>query len=548
MSAQVPAVSRLVTRSKFPDWLAGFLNAPRYRLRAFSYGLRIVFARPAFELVRFAMTAAGVLMGIGFGIGKTSPHLSLATWGAIAVGIAVLAYPVIRYLSNLSRIMSFAASSEDGAARIQRDMALGMRNDLAYGQLIELYRPVVDEVNLGLAQLGVRRRFELVEMEGEKERTERYAAACLPVEGGETLEGLFGHSNRSDGKWSPERFRTVADSRQRLMGRWRERSKESMERSMEDEGGDNYCMTKLIVEANAPLRMQVGVATYGEIVRSCDALINEFALFGYLTGPLEKRGRLSALGRGPLRMSPARMLRRLPWRNRIHKESRARPLDFRLRRLLRRKSRPAADLFLQPRDRAAGIGVAVATLDKKGRESERVYLGMRSGIVGTYPSTNHVVPAGMCNTNGTDFGPHGDRIAPGSDYLRTAMRCEFLEEWLGEKELESNRGPDWRARVSRKWEKRLHSDGRDSPLEEDMRLTGVAFDLLNLRPEVCATAVIDTSDGELNWEFDRMSMEPPLWAVGGLKRTEIVQSGAAALKLAQLSRVGLAPPPRERVG
>jgi hypothetical protein len=109
------------------------------------------------------------------------------------------------------------------------------------------------------------------------------------------------------------------------------------------------------------------------------------------------------------------------------------------------------------------------------------------------------------------------------------MRCEFLEEWLKEKELENNRRPGWRERVEKTWREKASA-------VEDLRFTGIAFDLLNLRPEVCPTAVVDTSEGELNWEFDEMGIEGPLASMGEINRTEIVQSGAAALMLAQRSR------------
>ncbi len=472
------------------------------------------------ESLRLAITFGGLLVSIAVAIGKfPSPHLPWVVWSGICAGFMLLAYLAIRYLSNLSRIMDLAATSEEGATRIRRDMALGMQNDLVYEQLIELYSPIVDEVNRELVRQGTQRQLMLVEMEAGG-RLERYAAVGMAASCTDSLEELFGPVESANDAWRPVRFRNLADSRQRLMRKWR--SIGDANRTMEDERGDNYCMTELVVLPDRPLYMHLGVATYGQIVRSSDALINELALYAYLTGAHGRRWRISPFRRGALRMSPARMLRRLPWRNRTHRECRARPLDIRLGRIFHRLAPMRADdLFMRPHDRAAGVGIAVVTLDKRQGAPETAYLGMRSSQVGTYPATNHVVPAGMCNTYGTHFAAQSRGQPPDPAYLETAMRCEFLEEWFGEKELENNRRRDWSKRVNTKWEAtrgRATSNGNGSPITEEMQFTGVAFDLLNLRPEVCATAVVDTSDGELNWEFDEIGVEGPLTTMGRMKR------------------------------
>jgi ADP-ribose pyrophosphatase YjhB (NUDIX family) len=192
------------------------------------------------------------------------------------------------------------------------------------------------------------------------------------------------------------------------------------------------------------------------------------------------------------------------------------------------------EIFLTPRDRAAGIGIAVVTTEVVATEQEekvaKAFLGIRSGKVGTYPATNHVVPAGMCNTYGTNYEVTDPNRPPPPDYLETVMRCEFLEEWAQATEFESNKRREWANLVNHAWEEQI-----ERLVTAPLRLTGVAFDLLNLRPEVCATISVDMHHGALNWEFDQIGVERPLRDMGVVQRTEIVQGGAAALKLAQLA-------------
>jgi hypothetical protein len=531
------------------------VTVPRYWWRAAEYGLRLRLTQPAFELTRLAL---GLL---GFALASAATATAIATVVRDALALPVVAilplavipliatgFMLVRYLGNLSRIMGVAAWTHEGAARLRRDMAIGMKNDRAYAQLIELYRPLVDAINSDLKRAGSARRLRPVSMRQIRGGSESaYAAVAIDADEHDSLASLL---RFPIGKRNGRDFRDFSETRQRLMRKWRE-----MEpgRPMEDERGDNYCLRAIHLgsaEHSGQLRLETFVATYGEIVRSCDALINEFALYAYLTDAMTKRWRLPAFPRRQLKMSSSAMLRCLPWRHRIHRASRARPRDLRWHRWSN-SSRPApgASLFLRPEDRAAGIGIAVVTLDSKNGE-DYVYLGSRSAQVGTYPTTNHVVPAGMCNTYGTHSVREWQRKPPPDDYLKTAMRCEFLEEWFGEKELENNKRRDWNTRVNSRWKKRtsvappvgipdfarLKWPQRKSVIKEGLRLTGIAFDLLNLRPEVCATAMVDTREGELNWEFAEIGIEGPLRMIGEVERTDIVQSGAAALMLAQHAR------------
>ncbi len=428
----------------------------------------------------------------------------------LSFAFVLLPTAVISYLGSLARIMDVAAWSEEGAHRLRRDMEIGMSNDPAYEQLRSVYEPVVIATNRHLRELGAGREFEWVEM---PDGGERYAAIMLPEEGeGEKdrlteLLGPIKHSN-------PLGLRMLADSRQRLMRTWRRMNDSGSH--LEDELGDNYCLKQLHVDGG--LCLDVAVATYGEIMRSSDALINEFALFAYLCGPIGRRRRPSVRQRRVLEMSPQATLRCLPWRRRVHRAHRGREHE----------------IFLTPHDRAAGIGIAVVTTEvvktEQGEEVTKAFLGVRSGKVGTYPATNHVVPAGMCNTYGTNYEALDPDDPPPPYYLETVMRCEFLEEWAQVTELESNKRSEWAEHVNQAWDKQI-----ERQVTKPLRLTGVAFDLLNLRPEICATIAVDTHHGALNWEFDQIGVQGPLKDMGRVRRTEIVQGGAAALRLAQLA-------------
>jgi hypothetical protein len=158
-----------------------------------------------------------------------------------------------------------------------------------------------------------------------------------------------------------------------------------------------------------------------------------------------------------------------------------------------------------------------------------VALGIRSDLVGTYPRALHVIPAGMCNTHemghvAWQLGTAPRVVHP--NYLTSIMRSEFLEEWFNDEELESGRSVEWEERVARKWNGKVKE-------VQTMVLTGIAYDLLNLRPEVCGVVTVDPFDGSLNSEYrPRMGdVKIALQDVAG--PTEIVQSGAAAIILAQ---------------
>lgn len=283
---------------------------------------------------------------------------------------------------------------------------------------------------------------------------------------------------------------------------------------MNDEGGNNFCLAevRLTGPGKAPqLRLDLGVAEYGQIARTSEALVNEFALFAFLLQELaDSRSGHDVPARPAMR--PATALRCMPWRKKAHDDAGS-----------------TIDLLLRPRSRAAGLGVAVATLPA-GETEPKVYLGERSATVGTYPNVMHVIPAGNCNTHGSQRSIERTGTAGLPDwYLRTVMRSEYLEEWFNDEEQETSRFLSWTERVDQGWTAKVRET---TPIT----LTGIAFDLLNLRPEVCAVAEVAMNGDEiLNWEFAAGSPAEawPLREVGSIRTSTIVQGGAAVLLLAK---------------
>jgi hypothetical protein len=390
-----------------------------------------------------------------------------------------------------------------------------MTNSAGYALLRQIYRPLVYEANVSLGELGWPCRLEFADIASPDPGApaSEFTSLVLRTAGLADLTGLLG--NLRPGLPDSRRAESRAESRQRLMRRWR--ALQSAGQAMNDEGGRNYCLAEVRLQdknGKPGLVLDLGVAEYGQIARTCEALVNEFALFAFLTRQrnTHRRGQPAT----PAPMRPSTALRCMPWRKKAHDGAGS-----------------AAALFLRPSRRAAGLGVAVATVATDGGE-QRVYVGERSGTVGTYPNILHVIPAGNCNTHGSQR-PIEHLDAPLPDwYLRTIMRCEYLEEWFNDRDLETSRFPNWAERVDRMWAEKVREI---TPI----RLTGIAFDLLNLRPEVCAATEVTMNGSEvLNWEYEAGSPPEawPLRAIGDLKPPQIVQGGAAALLLAQSSILG----------
>jgi hypothetical protein len=479
----------------------------RYRLLAARYGLRIRLMRPFGDVIG----VAGLLLGL-----VPFAAVIFEAWRAYGVlllcAMVLAAWPCIRWLGGIGAIMRAAASTEEGTRQVFTDMRSGMACPRAYALLRQIYRPLVEEANTSLEEQGwpCLLEFAGTAAAGPQAVESEFAAVLLRTAGLADLTSLLGVL--TPGFPDSGRAEHRAESRQRLMRRWR--ALQSAEHSMNDEGGRNYCLTevRLAGDDTAPrLRLDLGVAEYGQIARTSEALVNEFALFAFLS---EKLAGTSVGQRAPagLLLRPPTALRCMPWRKKAHDDAGS-----------------AADLFLRPCRRAAGLGVAVATVVTTDT-GPQVFVGERSGTVGTYPNVMHIIPAGNCNTHGSQrpIERTGSSRLP-DWYLRTIMRGEYLEEWFNDEDLETSRFPNWAERVDRSWAATV---SEITPIT----LTGIAFDLLNLRPEVCAvTEVAMNGDEVLNWEFESGSPPEawPLRDVASIPTSTIVQGGAAVLLLAK---------------
>jgi hypothetical protein len=497
-----------------PGWMTDRLNLVRYRLRAARYGLKIRSRRSLLEfatLIGLPLAVIGLAPLIAGLVGwrETRGLTWLTSQSPLLLSVLVIAvvacgcWVIVRYLGNLSLIMHVAAATDAGASIVREDMDRGMRNPTAYSHLIRLYKPIVEETNAVLREHNYPYPFEFTAggaSPGANAQHE-YASIALPASATTRIDNLLGLVAERQEKELQRFASTFAQARQRLIGAWRRLDGTT---DVDDERGSNYTLHELCVENGDPeprVRLHVGVASYGEIVRTCDALVNEFALFSYILG--DRAGEQAQL-------RSASVLSCLPWRKQIHE-----------------RASSGSALFLQPSNRAAGIGIAAATLFvARGRE-RYVSLGRRSDFVGTYPRALHVIPAGMCNTHQADYAGHRQSSRPRAaddSYLSTVIRSEFLEEWFDDEELASGRSTEWKRGVDRKWRSKVRQ-------VEPVTLTGIAYDLLNLRPEICAVVIVKPFEGYLNFEYIR-APDVRITLQTTIDPTEIVQSGAAALLLA----------------
>jgi hypothetical protein len=147
----------------------------------------------------------------------------------------------------------------------------------------------------------------------------------------------------------------------------------------------------------------------------------------------------------------------------------------------------------QPKGRASAFGVAALTVFN--RDGEFVAMvGKRSSKVGTYPDTFHVIPAGMTNIDPKD-ADNLAALAPGDILdVRLLIEKEFLEEVFSrDRAATCCTSLDlWTATVRKA--AREHLYGPNGEYEADIHLTGVVFDLLNYRPEICALILIRSAE------------------------------------------------------
>lgn len=267
-------------------------------------------------------------------------------------------------------------------------------------------------------------------------------------------------------------------------------SSDELERACElQESGKNYVLRRLST-SDGGLRIDVGRADYGQIVRSCDYLIEEaFLASGVCAGEAHQK---------PLHIGGRWLMRTMPARWHL-------------------KGLQPDELIVESKRRAPGIGLAAVVVSRgTGSGAYQVIYKKRSFSVGTYPGMLHVVPTGMFNAKSKSEDKAPDlRKHPGR-----VLFTEFLEEC---KDLRSLGGfaddANWQrllegnltwwawdpedfdkgsvlegtqsAEAIKRVEARLLAlkQGKGAPkftLQDfGVFVTGVAFDLLSLRPEVC---------------------------------------------------------------
>jgi hypothetical protein len=502
----------VTSTTRTPGALSSAYERLRYRSRLFRLALRLK-SRPSLsELVGFLGLSAflafimGLLTGLGLFIGG----------GIAAAGILLLAFLLERRVARISYVFSVAQRSDDGLRRLLQAMTQGMQNDHAYEMLNDLYRPIVAAANDRISAQGYQRAFEFV-CPGSTAHS--FSAIVLHPHQVETLSRILNPKVQTRSTAWLRRVSNFAEERQTWMKRLRQEKTHEHPLGHDDEVGENLVLERIDFTApNGEICLTVAGGSYGAIVRTSDSLINEFAVFAYLCSKEHSRQWGPAILRigKKIRMRPVEVLRELPWRREIHSW----------------EDEPA-DILLRPRGRAAGLGVAVTIIPDTAKDPG-AYVGRRSLKVGTYPGAWHVIPAGMCNAPGLEFMVRaGLGLMP--DQLRWTMLSELLEECFDQAEFSDVRTDHWRDRVVR--ECKARGIAVTAP-----EYTGLAIDLLNLRPEVCGSIELrEDLVKTICWEYDKLEglQLVPLSEIARFcKRGNFVQSGAASLLLAHSRGIG----------
>ena len=399
--------------------------------------------------------------------------------------------------ATITNLFALAARNPSSMERLRTMMTQGMRNDYANLLLWRLYEPLIAQAN---STLGGRQLQAVINAQTDQAAL----AVVLPAECTDKLDSLIVLQPESpEARHLASKWATTAASRQQFMASLRRA--DGFENPLGDEAGDNLVLKSLSFGSDGSLKLTTGIATYGEIVRTSDSLINEFAVFSFIVGS-PKAG-----SRGQPVWCENDILRALPWRRAVHMWA-----------------QDPVRLFLEPSSRAAGVGVAVTMLPEGERQA---YVARRSARVGTYPDAVHVIPAGMCNTK---EGLRHPEAVLRPDYLKWTMIGELLEECYDISNLASSSTDDWVADI--------RSELESLGLEEfEPEFSGITIDLFNLRPEVCAVVrtrqpQAETRRMRLCWEYSpheqvrRFSLESP----SPEALTNYVQAGLGALGLASL--------------
>lgn len=401
----------------------------------------------------------------------------------------------LRLAKRPQDLFGAAARSEENAEILRKSMVDGMTQDFAYENLARLYAPIVAQAEQFLPAVQVNWPMDAA--------GHRCLVITVAPPSGQRLSEVITDIEGPRGDDWTRRVSEFAPGRQSFMATMRRSA--SLSNPFGDEAGSNIVLSKIV--AAPRLTMSVNTATYGQIVRTCDSLVNEFAVFADLASrsAFRKRSR-------PLMFDRDDLLKALPWRREVHAWD---DLD---------------SLLVAPRRRASGVGVSLSLVDEQGSQAS-VFVARRSSNVGTYPDVLHVVPSGMMNARST--AQHATEEL--AELPRLTMMSEFLEECFDVAELSGHSVGNFAKRVEEKIEEFQVGD-------LDPAFTGLAIDLLNLRTEVCG--VLDLSDHRsvvdafnLSWEYthtERLRRVDAVAASSGVRRTDFVQSGIGSIQLASL--------------
>jgi hypothetical protein len=505
-----------------PGRLASKYDLLRYRWRVLSYRLGLLRTATPYEWLGIGLGIVGALSALGAGFRIVVVGLGASVAFAISGLIASLAVAAVSYLlSRKPALFKAAARDRRTTERMREDMRAGIQNEHARDAIEQMYSPIIGRVNRDLALAGTKRRFDFIAAGASKGPC---LAVVMPAVRGEALGGLLSPEWKPRSREWALRNSSFAAERQLYMRRLRDLGPH--QNPLGDEEGDNLILDEVVLNpVTGFLNMHVSIGTYGQIVRTSDALLNEFALFGYIGRDRsdELRPWSKALARIPLlrvgkpvRLNAIDALRQLPWRRQVHEWAGS-----------------PSNILLRPVSRAAGLGVAVTML-KRGAAEPTAYVARRSSKVGTYPDVLHVLPSGMCNAK-QDYRSSKEALRP--DFLHWTMVGELLEECYDVEELAVYRTEDWVGHIRQQCaEKGINAA---SPV-----FTGLAFDLLTLRPEVCSLVEVAepaapgaSANFQLCWEYSPMHgvTTMALSRVTDLcDRTDFVQSGLASLALASL--------------
>lgn len=495
-----------------PGWLTSKINVLRFKARVARYRFSYARRPGGFETAGLVLAIVGCWTVISYlgSLAGRDPWLYGVLTGVSL--LLVFTYLVRRHLRDFSSIFDRASVHVDLAKRLFEDCAAGMRNQRAWDLLWRLYVPLITQANEVIRPNSAGLTW-LSDASGRP-----FLCVVLPAPPNSELSSLL-QPGIVPGQVDPKAA-SFAEARQAYI--YRLRGMDAFSNPWGDEDGDNLILSDLSFDTDG-LRIACSVATYGEIVRTSDALHTEFATFAFLAmnrprrrGTLRKRlfGNRHPLGdpdSDSLVFTARDGLPLLPWRRQVHQWSGS-----------------AQKLFFAPGGRAAGLGVSVAMVSAE-PAGESAFVARRAPNVGIYPGALHVVPSGMCNSK-DDLRSGGAELP--SEYIKWIMLVELLEECFDLADMADSRTFDWIASAR----EALKARGLEGVEPE---LTGLTFDLLNLRWDVCARVDVrggnSRQDYKLCWEYDPLQQvrRQRLERVGAeLDRREVVQAGAGSLALA----------------